>query len=293
MVIAGIILGVASAFIWATTSLAIKAQSDRINTSSFNAFRMFVASLFVFALLPFFGGAQAILNLPVNSTLMLAISSVIGVAFGDTLYFWSMTKIGASRALPISGTYPLFTWALAIPLLGEKITPLALAGTALVLLGVYLLAPQTAETLHTDKRTERIGLIAVIIAALLWAIATTMLKIGLQESPNVIVVNAIRLPVAAAASAFITWRNVKENAWRGYNRNSLPALVLLSLYSTGLGMIVWTLTVDFAGAARASLINTAAPIIGVPLSAIFLKEHVTPKVVVGTLLSVVGIWFIL
>jgi DME family drug/metabolite transporter len=293
VIIVGIILGVASAFIWATTSLAIKAQSDRINTSSFNAFRMFVAALFVLALLPFFGGVQAIVNVPLNSTLMLAISSVIGVALGDTLYFWSMTKIGAARALPISGMYPLFTWAFAIPLLGEKITPLALAGTALVLIGVYLLAPQTAETLDADKHTERIGLIAVIAAALFWAIATTMLKIGLQESPNVIVVNAIRLPVAAAASAFITWCNVKGNAWRGYNRQSLPALILLALYSTGLGMIVWTLTVDFAGAARASLINTAAPIIGVPLSAIFLKEHVTPKIVAGTLLSVMGIWFIL
>ena len=58
-------------------------------------------------------------------------------------------------------------------------------------------------------------------------------------------------------------------------------------------MIVWTLTVEYAGAARAALLNTAAPLIGVPLSVIFLHERVTPKVIVGTLLAVFGVWLIL
>lgn len=289
----GVGLGFASAFIWATTSLAIKAQSDRIDTSSFNAFRMFVAMLFVFALLPFFGGVQAIAQMPVNATLLLAISSVIGIAVGDTIYFWSMTKIGAARALPISGTYPLFTWALAVPILGEKITLNAMLGTVLVLVGVYFLAPKTETTIHSDARMERWGMVGALVAAALWAIATMMLKIGIDQAPHVIVVNAIRLPVAALASALITHRQRGFAAWRGYNRKSLPMLIALSIYSTGIGMIIWTLTVDFAGAARAALINTAAPIIGVPLSAIFLKERVTPKIVAGTLLSMVGIWFII
>lgn len=289
----GVVLGFGTAFIWATTSLAIKAQSERIHTSSFNAFRMFVAMLFAFALLPFFGGVEAILQMPINATLMLAISSVIGIALGDTLYFWSMTKIGAARALPISGMYPLFTWTLAVPILGEEITLNAILGTMLVLVGVYFLAPQTEKTIHTDARTERWGMIAVVAAAALWAVATMMLKLGVEQAPHVIVVNAIRLPVAALASVLVTHWQSGAIAWRGYNRKSLPTLIALSIYSTGIGMIVWTLAVDFAGAARASLINTAAPIIGVPLSAIFLKEQVTRKIVAGTLLTMIGIWLIL
>ena len=211
----GVVLGFGTAFIWATTSLAIKAQSDRINTTSFNAFRMFIAMLFAFALLPFFGGVEAILQMPINATLILAISSVIGIALGDTLYFWSMTKIGAARALPISGTYPLFTWALAVPILGERITPNAMLGTALVLVGVYFLAPQTEKTIHTDARTERLGMLAVVAAAVLWAIATMMLKLGIDQAPNVIVVNAIRLPVATIASLLITHWQGGAGAWRG------------------------------------------------------------------------------
>jgi DME family drug/metabolite transporter len=289
----GIFFGLASAFIWATASLAIKAQSDRIDTSSFNAFRMVVGTLFMLALLPFSGGWTALTQVPAAAAILLAVSSIIGVAMGDTLYFWSMTKIGASRALPISGAYPLFTWALAITLLGERITLEAMFGTVLVLAGVYLISPRIGPASRSDARTDRIGIIAALAAAALWAIATTLLKVGLQDGTPVVIVNLIRLPVAAIATALFTQRQFGLRVWRGYNWKTLPMLVLLAVYSTGIGMIVWTLTVDYAGAARASLLNTAAPLIGVPLSAVFLREHVTAKIAAGTLLSVVGIWMIL
>jgi DME family drug/metabolite transporter len=289
----GIILGLISAFIWATTSLAIKAQADHINPLSFNAFRMMVAAVFTFAILPFFGGAQAITQVPPNAVIMLAVSSVIGIAIGDILYFWSLSQIGASRALPISGTYPLFTWAIAVPLLSEQITASAVIGTALVLIGVYLLSPGEGTAIHADARTQRLAAFAALGAAALWAVATIMLKIGVQESPHVIVVNAIRLPVAAIASALIARWQGSPSTWSGYNRKNLPRLIALALYSTGIGMIVWTLTVDFAGAARAALLNTTAPLIGVPLAVVFLQERVTSKVALGTLLAVFGVWMIL
>ncbi|MEW5717176.1 MAG: DMT family transporter [Chloroflexota bacterium] len=289
----GIILGLLSAFIWATASLAIKAQANQINPLSFNAFRMFVGMCFTFALLPFFGGASAIAQVPPNAVILLAVSSIIGIAIGDMLYFWSLNHIGASRALPISGTYPLFTWALAVPLLGEQITVSAMIGTALVLVGVYFLSPGNGTIANVDARTQRLATLAAIAAAFLWAVATTMLKIGVQESPHVIVVNAIRLPVAVLGSALVARWYGGAATWRGYTRENLPRLIVLAMYSTGIGMIVWTLTVDFAGAARAALLNTAAPLIGVPLSVFFLRERVTPKVAVGTLLAVWGVWLIL
>lgn len=202
----GIVLGLASAFVWATTSLAINAQSDRINTSSFNAFRMIVGSVFMLVLLPFFGGWQALGQVPIGTGVLLAVSSIIGVAVGDTLYFWSMTKVGTARALPLSSTYPLFTWAIAVPLLGEKITWGAIAGTALVLVGVYLLSPKIDSASHADAHANRIGTVAALTAAALWAVATTILKIGLEEGTPVVVVNLIRLPVAELATAVFTHR---------------------------------------------------------------------------------------
>ncbi len=289
----GILFGLISAFIWATTSLAIKAQSDKIHPTSFNAFRMIVASLFTFALLPFFDGWQALTQVSSSSFIALAASSLIGIAIGDVMYFWSLTKIGASRALPLSGAYTLFTWLIAVPVLGEPVTLGAVAGTVLVLLGVYLLSPKQDDHIHTDPRTVRIATFAALGGAALWAIATTLLKMGMQDSASVLVVNAVRLPVAAVATTLVGYVQARGKLWDGYTRASLPKLTLLALYSTGIGMIVWTLTVEYAGAARASLLNTASPLIGVPLSVVFLRERVTRLVALGTLLSVAGVWLIL
>ena len=289
----GSVIGLASAFVWATTSLAMKTHSERLDALSVNTFRMVVASIAFLLLLPLFGGLDAHAQMSNASRLALAVSFICGVAVGDTLYFWSMTKIGAARALPLSSIYPLFTWAIAVPFLNETVTWQALGGTALVLIGVYLLTPRAHETSHIDPRTKRIGTIAALTAALLWAISTTLLKVGMEDGVNVIVINSFRMPVGAVIMlAMLYWREGR-NPWRGYNRHNIPMLIAVAIYSTVIGMTLWTLTVDYAGATRASLLVTVAPLIGVPLSVLFLKERITRAIALGTIISVAGIWLIL
>lgn len=289
----GIVLGISTAWVWSTTSLLSKTLSARVGPLSFNAVRMLTASLFFLALLPFFGGWEAMMQLSDASRLALISGTIFGVTFGDTLYFWSMARIGASRALPISGIYPLFTWAMAVPLLGEPITAKALLGTVVVLVGLWLLAPASSPEVQVDARLNRAGVLGAIGAAVFWAVGTTALKFGLQDGVNVIVVNAFRLPLCALLLlAMVQFRRGSE-AWRTYDRGNVPAFIALGIYSTGLGAILWTLAVEYAGAARAALLNTMSPLIGVPLSILFLRERVTPRVVLGVLCSVVGIVMIL
>jgi len=289
----GIVFGLVSAFMWATTSLAIKAQSEAIHPTSFNAFRMAVGAVFAYAILPFFGGWSALASIRTPTVLVLCVSSIAGIALADSMYFWSLTKIGASRAMPISGAYPMFTWALAVPLLGEAITARAMAGTLLVLSGIYLLSQLNERRDGTDPHDALPGTAAALGAAVLWAVSTTLLKAGLQEAPSVFVANAVRLPVGAVGAALVAHGQGGKRVWQGYTRARLPRLVALALYSSGVGMIAWPLTVSLAGAARAALILTAAPLIGVPLSAWFLHERVGRRAVAGMVLTLAGVWLIL
>lgn len=291
--IAGIVLGVASATIWATSSLAVKAQAARVHPVSFNAFRLIVASLFFLVLLPFFGGWDAVAEMSFDTRLALTSSTIAGIVIGDTLYFWSMTQIGASRALPISGIYPLFTWAIAVPLLDEPITWRAMIGTALVLISLVLLAPVAQDEPSGSSKLNRAGVLAAIGAAACWAIGTTALKFGLQEGVNLVVLNAFRLPLGALVLVLIMRKWKGAQMWNGYRRDNLPVLTALAWYSTALGAIVFILVVEYVGAARAALLNTVAPVIGIPLSIIFLRERVTLKLVIGALLSISGIVLIL
>ena len=289
----GVILGLASAFVWATTSLAMKSQSEHIDALSANTFRMVVAAILFLGLLPFFGGLEALAQLSNGAKIALTISFISGIALGDTLYFWSMTQIGAARAMPLSSIYPLFTWALAVPFLGEPITLQAILGTALVLIGVYFLTPKAQQVSQVDARAKRIGTLAAIVAAVLWAISTTLLKVGLQDGLNVVVINSFRMPVGALVMLIMAYGRSGKKVWRGIHRGNILNLILVGIYSTGIGMTLWTLSVEYGGAARASLLVTLAPLIGVPLSVLFFKERVTRMVVLGTVISIAGIWLIL
>jgi DME family drug/metabolite transporter len=289
----GIALGLSTAWVWATSSLWIKSLSGRIHPISFNAFRMVVAALFFLAVFPFVGGWEALAQLSTSYRIALAASNIIGVAFGDMIYFWSISKIGASRAMPISGIYPLFTWLIAVPLLGEPVTVRAIVGTVLVLVSLYLLAPPAEAQTEAKGDINRAGVLAAIVAAALWAVATTALKFGLRDGANVFVVNAFRLPIGALVGLGIVRVLRIKDPWDGITRTNFKDLIAVSLYGTVLGAITWVLAVDYAGAARAALINTTSPLIGVPLSVFFLHERVTPRTGVGALLSVIGVAMIL
>src|ERR1700674_1986994 len=85
----GILVGLTAALIWSTTSLLVKANAARVDTLSFNAFRVVIGALFFYALLPFFGGAGLVMQLTPLTMLTLSISVVLGFCVGDSIYFWS------------------------------------------------------------------------------------------------------------------------------------------------------------------------------------------------------------
>src|SRR5205807_5084816 len=69
---------------------------------------------------------------------LLLCSVLVSLGAGDNLYFLSMQKIGLTRAMPISQSYPLIATTLAVTLLGEPVTPGLLVGIVLIPAGLYL-----------------------------------------------------------------------------------------------------------------------------------------------------------
>ncbi len=315
----GILFGLTAAFIWSTTSLLVKAQSARVDTLAFNAFRIVVSALFFLVLIPLFGGAGLVAQLTLPTFLVLSISVILGFCVGDSVYFWSMTKIGASRTMPISGIYPVLTWLLAVPLLGERITLPAIGGTVLVVAALYVLSREnSAEAVESNDmliaaakdvvprpnspHTRYLAIGAAVLAALMWACSTTLLRLGFQIQQPVtlydnlqqsILLGAVRLVVAGAVLVPVTQWLKGSQVWSVFRGAELPKLTVLAIYSTGIGSLFFVLAVALAGAARAALLNTASPLIGVLLSWLWLREPVTRRVWVGTALAVVGVWLVL
>src|SRR5579883_3140460 len=138
--VAGELAAIASAALWAFSSLAMAGVSRRLPAITVSALRLVCGVLFYVVLLVATGQTGDLFRLSIGTAVALAASAILALGLGDTLYIYGMQAIGVSRASPISVTsYPVLTLALAWALLGETVSLRTALGTGLVLGGIVLI----------------------------------------------------------------------------------------------------------------------------------------------------------
>jgi len=66
--------------------------------------------------------------------------SLLSQVFGQFMYYRALKIAPASQVVPVTATYPLVTVALAILLLGEKMTGTKLLGVVCIVVGIILVS---------------------------------------------------------------------------------------------------------------------------------------------------------
>jgi transporter family protein len=77
---------------------------------------------------------------PVPNLAALAASALLAAMIGQGAYFVAIKHADASRVVPFTASYPVVALILGILVLHEPLTVPKVAGTALVLCGLMLLA---------------------------------------------------------------------------------------------------------------------------------------------------------
>jgi len=294
--LSGEISALGCAFCWAVSSILTKSVAGKFDPLRLNLLRCLAASVVLWSIIPFSPGAHALSQAPWAALLYLVLSALIGISVGDTIYIKGLKLIKVSLAFPIAqSAMPLLTLCAAVLFLEETITWSLALGTALVLLGIYLitgLGPGTRPPLAVptaEKKGMGIGLI--LIASLLWAISISLLKVGLQEV-SLILANGVRLPVASLALInLILFQKPLHQPTRLHIRDVAVGAVT-GILAFGLGGLLFLQAILYAGAAKATVLTSSAPLFGLPLSLVFLKERATVRIAAGTVLVVLGIVFI-
>ncbi|MBI4493230.1 MAG: DMT family transporter [Chloroflexi bacterium] len=278
-----------SALSWALTSIVIRPLSGRMAAVTLNAARSTITAALLLTLLPLAGDPTRV---PFFAYLLLFGSLVVGLGLADSFYFESIRLVGVSRALPLASAYPLFATLLAILFLGEALTPLMALGIAAVVLGVYLVAQtgRLVSPLDVLRGASARGTALALLAALMWGASTVMMRPALEHM-DVFLANVLRMSGASVLMWLFAWRRGRLPA-----RKALTGRVLGGLLLAGLLTVVTTLSfltgVQLAGAAKASTLSSTSPLFAVPISALLLREKLTLRVALGTLLSVAGIWML-
>jgi len=287
---------------WAVSTTIFTAQARRIPPLSVNAIRSFFAALFVLLLVPFFGAIGELREMSVSTLVALVGSGLMAMGLGDSLFFASLPLLGATRAIPISnGLYPLLALVLAAVWLDEEVTLMILLGTALVIAGVTLLARESAPSIERDGTDGSVaaaagsqwkkGFLILIVACIVWAVSTTWLKAGGGDA-DVVAAGVIRITINGLVLLPLAYLWEEKQDLLGNGVLDTTALAVAGIIGIGIGSLLYIFAVQEAGAGKTAVLTSTLPLFALPLAVVFLREKITPTVLLGTALCILGIWLV-
>jgi len=222
----------------------------------------------------------------------LAISGIAGIALGDTLYFASLTRLGARLTLLLGTLIPLVTAVAATVLLDEHLSPQAWLGIAITLGGIaYVLWERNPDgSLPQYSSSGFLFALGFILANTAGILLT---KIGVVEMGSL---EATLYREAAATFALGMWGGVTGSLlpWIRPLRNRRLWLPLFSAAIIGTFLGTWfsVAALKYTYTAVAATLNATSPLFILPLGLLFAGERITGRALGGALIAISGIgWY--
>jgi DME family drug/metabolite transporter len=289
--LSGELVALLSALLWAGASVLLAMGARRVHVVPLNLVRCIVSTTFFWALLPFYGGLEALSDIPLSAWPWLVVSVLGLLVVGDTLYFRSMDLAGVSWALPVANIYPLWAVLLAAFFVGEPLTGSLLLGASLVVAGIILVSRTASDRddgVPQNSRARRNGLLLALLVSVLWAIGQVALKPA-TAGVHSVVANSVRQPLGLLMLLGLSLVRGRWRELQGLDRRSWALIVVASLVGTGFGTLFFIMAIQMVGAGRTAILTSTAPLMAIPFSLLWLRERPTRWTLAGTVLTTVGI----
>lgn len=288
----GELAALGASLVWAIGGLMLKPLSNRFQPLLLNTIRCGSAAVIFGVLFLVNGKSASFSTVPVSSAIVAILGTFLGIGIGESLFVVSLRYLDISRAYPLSVcAYPILTILISVSFFGDTISAIALAGIVIVLLGIYFLTYPTGPLftgLSLKTPQEKRGMFLLLLAVIAWGISTVAVREGTRDIDST-TANFLRMAGTAVILApFTFWKFkgdiVQKLSWPNFGLASLNGVI-----SFGLGGIMYLLALKETGASLTSVLTSTSPVFLLPMSVFFLKEKVTVKLILGAVLSVLGI----
>ena len=294
-----------AAFIWALTIIVLASQTRRIGAISLNVVRGLFGGLFLLAILPFTSAGGEFSDMSAATAIAMVGSGILIFCIGDSLYFLALPILGASIAVPLAESgYPLITFLIASVWIGETFSLPFLIGSGFVVIGIMLLSGEGERSPLTDEPYGaagdaplgrhlrwRVGIPLVAGVAVAWAIGTVWFKAG-SGNLGPLSASVLRITPAVILLALLAHRLPRGLELRSYSAADFIGAAFTGIFGVGVAGLLHVAAIQEIGASRTSILTATIPLFTLPLAIVFLHERVTPRVVLGTVSCVLGLWFI-
>ena len=135
-----------------------------------------------------------------------------------------------------------------------------------------------------QTKTPFIAFISLLLAMLIWGSSFIALKAALIDTQPYTII-FLRMLTASILFLFFLKRFFRYKL----DKKDIQYLLLLSLFEPALYFILEVNALRFTSASQAGIVSSTMPLITAILAGLILKELITKKVVLGSLLSMVGV----
>jgi uncharacterized membrane protein len=287
----GIILGLLSSALFAAQNALIRGQREGISALIANSVKMW-ASLLLMLFLVILPWRIHEFMIPESAMIPLALSVLFGGAFGDSVYLSSQERIGVSRAFPISNTYPIVTYMIAILLLNKILELSTTTGIILAVLGVILVSREISIDAEDvgNKSYDSKGFALASTSSIMYALATVFMEIGVADM-DPIDANLFRTFIGSLAMLPVFSYSLKRRE-KPLSKRALRLVSIAGLFGYGVASLLYVASIKLVGATIGAVIGSTAPLFALPISMVYLREKVTWKGLVGTMATIIGIWLV-
>ncbi len=302
---AGEAAGLGTALCWVGTSFCFAAASRRLGAGTVNLVRSMLALGPLLALNLLLLG-QGWPDAPWQALGWLALSGVVGLAFGDQFLFAALVDIGPRLSVLLMTLAPVFAAIAGLIMLGEKIAGTALLGMAVTLGGIAWVvaerpAPGDARASSLPPAVRTRGIVLGVLAAAAQGIGVVLAKQGMVGSDATVEPLAAQLVrmSGGVTALVIAWTVVGPRRWlagidlRGgqvrITRTAVVGLVGGTLLGPVLGVWMSLVAVKALDAGVASTLMALSPVLVLPIARLVDRQPIGSRAAIGAVVAVAGV----
>jgi len=216
--------------------------------------------------------------------LLFLVLAVVGVFPGQVFITWGTRASLASNAALLMLTLPLSTAALAVVLLGEKMTPVRWISFAMAIIGVLMCSGLDFHTLDFGKG-YLVGNALILLGTLGSAFYNSYGKKVLERySPMEMLFYTYVAMLVIMTPLVILKEAVVLRQIPSFTARTWIGLALLTFFHNYLSMVLFLKALNQLDAIQAALSNYLITFFGVPIAAIWLGERLRPAAILGGLI---------
>jgi drug/metabolite transporter (DMT)-like permease len=146
-----VFLAVGAAMSWGFSAVLVR-QGLRYLSTAAGTFLSLLSGLALTLVLALVLELDAVLSLSLSAILLFAVVGILNFPLGRFFNYLSINNLGVGRSTPILASAPLFAMVLAVIFADEKVSAGTFAGTALILIGLFITvrAPAAARRRNAD-----------------------------------------------------------------------------------------------------------------------------------------------